>query len=147
MERSVERAARRRRALAAGGAVPRCDAAAVDGVSLSTDEGAYAPGATARVQLWNGTDVRVHYTDLACVGLQARVDGGWDDIEEGWPAAACPGVLYELAAGDAAMAEVALGAVAAGTYRFRTVVYLDGKEAVPLATTSFDVDPALAEAR
>lgn len=120
-------------------AVAGCDTSTLDGVGalLSTDREAYAATTPARVQLANETGDRLTYHVLDCIGLQVRTEEGWADTETATPRV-CPGVLYELDGGGADVGEVVLD-VAPGTYRFRTVVYLDGTEAVGVATAPFEV--------
>lgn len=120
-------------------AVAGCDAAAVDGVTFSTDLGAYAPEATARVQLANGMDDPLRYRDLQCVSLQVRAEGGWAEARAAPP---CKHALYELEAGAARVEEVEIGDAPDGTYRFQTVVVVDGIQEA-LATAPFNVDAAL----
>lgn len=122
-------------------AIAGCDAVGDGDVTLLTDREAYAPEATARVQLANETNTPVHYSDLDCVALQARTAAGWAEAQRAVPA--CKDVLYELSSGAAQVAEVALSGVPAGTYRFQTVVVVDGIQEA-LATAPFDVDASLA---
>ncbi|MEM7787708.1 MAG: hypothetical protein AAF594_08280 [Bacteroidota bacterium] len=123
-------------------AVAGCDTSAIDGVgaSLLTDAEAYVAESKAEVQLVNETDDRVLHPVLDCADLQVRTDDGWEDTETA-AVRTCPDVLYELDGGAADVAAVVLD-VAPGTYRFRMVVYLDGTEAVGVATAPFDVAPA-----
>ena len=121
-------------------ALAGCDTSALDdvGASLSTDRGAYAEATPALVRLLNETDEPVHYSDLNCASLQVRTEAGWEDTETG-TARGCRNVLYALGAGAADVGEVILD-VAPGTYRFRTVVWLDGAEREGVATAPFEVD-------
>ena len=89
------------------------------GLALTTDQLAYAPGATATVTLQNGTDAPVSLPQpLACAAVERETGGGWSPVPSD---RMCAAVLVPVDAGAAATATVAVpGEV--GTYRLSQAV-------------------------
>lgn len=95
-------------------------AAPPDGLALTTDRSAYAPGATATVTFRNGTSRTVSLAQpLACARVEREGPDGWSPAPSDM---VCAAVLVPVEAGGTATVEMAAPATA-GTYRLSQKVY------------------------
>lgn len=108
---------------------------APDDLALTTDQSAYAPGATAAVTFRNGTPETVSLAQpLDCAALEREVTDGWARVPSD---RMCTSVLVPVAAGGAQSARLAVPE-RAGTYRFSQVAYV-GSERAEVASGPFTV--------